>query len=53
MLTGLQVYEDTSGLTVGDGVTRTGKVRRLEASHDIVMHVQQLESYDAYKTTTL
>lgn len=21
-----QVYEDTSGLTVGDGVTRTGKV---------------------------
>ena len=28
----LQVYEDTSGLTVGDGVTRTGKVRELIAT---------------------
>ena len=28
----LQVYEDTSGLTVGDGVVRTGKVG-LEADH--------------------
>lgn len=26
------MYEDTSGLTVGDGVTRTGKVRLLSHS---------------------
>jgi V-type H+-transporting ATPase subunit A len=28
----IQVYEDTSGLTVGDIVTRSGKVRRQGAS---------------------
>ena len=51
ILCGFQVYEDTSGLTVGDGVTRTGKVRRLKALHDIfchVMHVRQLGNCSTY-----
>ncbi len=34
----LQVYEDTSGLTVGDGVVRTGKVGRPNIWAVLLLH---------------